>query len=411
MALTSATSAQFVRAAHLVAERVCELLYAPVWVTNDRSVVIASSNGERVGSLFEADDGALRVPLCLDRQIGEVVVGKPLNGEMISPRLARVLVELIINQATVLDQSPNQHELKNQLIYGLLHAQIADEAAILSQAKQLGMDLTPPRAVILIDAADYVLNGVEQQGDDRPQSPISQGIKFNIAPQPLRERRRRVQLVIGSVVSFFHLPNDTICADIGQGEVVVLKASDTKNLQYWADCPDGSSLSSSWANLTALRRAADALLLRLSNDTGAAIDVGIGRYHPGLRGLSRSYQDARAALSLGTRFQGRNQVHCLGRLGIAAFVGVADERTKVELAKYLLSPLDHERELLMTLDGFFSEDCCPSATAKRLSIHRNTLSYRLDKIALLTGLDPRRFDDAVQMRLALLLRSLQPQSA
>ena len=50
---------------------------------------------------------------------------------------------------------------------------------------------------------------------------------------------------------------------------------------------------------------------------------------------------------------------------------------------------------------------CPSSTANRLFIHRNTLSYRLDKIASLTGLDPRRFDDAVQIRLAVVLRSLR----
>ena len=126
-----------------------------------------------------------------------------------------------------------------------------------------------------------------------------------------------------------------------------------------------------------------------------------------MRGLAQSYQDARAALSLGCRFRDRNQVHCLDRLGIAAFIGVADEQTKIELATYLLSPLNHEPELLTTLDAFFAEDCCPSLTASRLSIHRNTLSYRLDKITSLTGLDPRRFDDAVQIRLALLMRRLR----
>jgi carbohydrate diacid regulator len=88
-------------------------------------------------------------------------------------------------------------------------------------------------------------------------------------------------------------------------------------------------------------------------------------------------------------------------------VGVADEQTKVDLAKYLLSPLDHEPELLTTLATFFTENCCPSLTARRLSVHRNTLSYRFDKITSLTGLDPRKFDQAVQIRLALLLRSLQ----
>ena len=66
---------------------------------------------------------------------------------------------------------------------------------------------------------------------------------------------------------------------------------------------------------------------------------------------------------------------------MAAFVGVSDEATKIDLAKFLLGPLDHEPELLETLETFFQEDCCPSDTAKRLHIHRNTLSYRLNKIS------------------------------
>lgn len=114
-----------------------------------------------------------------------------------------------------------------------------------------------------------------------------------------------------------------------------------------------------------------------------------------MRGLARSYEDAQAALSLGCRFRDRNRVHCLERLGIAAFIEVSDEQTKIKLAIYLLSPLDHEPERLVTLDVFFASKLSPSATATKLSIHCNTLSYRLDKITLLTGLDPRRFDDAV----------------
>ncbi len=88
-------------------------------------------------------------------------------------------------------------------------------------------------------------------------------------------------------------------------------------------------------------------------------------------------------------------------------MGLSDESTKIDLAKHLLSPLDQEPDLLETLDAFFVENCCASATANRLSIHRNTLSYRLDKMTSLAGFDPRRFDDAMQIRLALLLRSLQ----
>ncbi|MEO7001178.1 MAG: helix-turn-helix domain-containing protein [Ktedonobacterales bacterium] len=135
--------------------------------------------------------------------------------------------------------------------------------------------------------------------------------------------------------------------------------------------------------------------------------MGIGRYHPGVRGLARSYQDARAAVLLGRHFQGANRLHCLDGLGAAAFIGISEEQTKIALARHLLSPLDQDPELLDTVSVFFAEDCCPSTTAQRLIIHRNTLTYRLDKVASLTGLDPRRFDDAVQMRLALFLRTLQ----
>jgi carbohydrate diacid regulator len=247
-----------------------------------------------------------------------------------------------------------------------------------------------PRAVILIDAADYILQDTD--GVTRVDTEV----------------QRRAQVIIGSIVNFFHLPNDTICAYIGEGEVAVLKASDTKSLVNWADrAPAADMGSPSWTNLNALKRAGAALLAHLQTDTGATLSIGIGRYHPGLQGLARSYQDARAALRLGRRFRGQNQVYCVDSLGVAAFVGVPDERTKIELSTYLLSPLNNNPELLQTLSAFFDENCYPSATASRLSIHRNTLSHRLDKITALTGLDPRQFDDAVQIRLALLLRALQ----
>jgi carbohydrate diacid regulator len=388
-------SNHFVQIASAVTSTVAELLYAPVIVTNNRGIVVSSSEPNQIGTSFNDSDQAqsksvFRIPLHHEAEKGEVIVGESLNASSISPQLAHALVELVINQTTLQGRLANQHAQKNQLITDLLHHQIEDEAAILNQAKQLGIDLTPPRAVILIDAANYTYN---------PQSLLEGEIAE-------AEQRRKITNVIGSVINFFHLPNDTICADLGQGKVCVLKASDTKNLDLWAGGETPKRLDSSWANLTALKRAADALRLRLEEDTGSAISIGIGRYHPGLKGIARSYEDARTALALGSRIQKHNPVYCLAELGIAAFVGVADEGAKIDLAKYLLSPLDHETELLATINAFFSENCCSSSTAKRLYIHRNTLSYRLDKIESLTGLDPRKFDDAVQIRLSLLLRAL-----
>lgn len=386
---------QFERVAEVVTERTAELLLAPVSVVDDRGVVVASSDPDLVGRMLDiggSEDtrGYLGVPLRLDRRAGTVLIGPQMDGEPVPPRLAKVLVELIIDQTAVVDRLPHKYEVKDKFIHDLLRGSIDEEARLLREAQILGMDLAPPRAVILIDAAEYIL--LTRAGEDASSE---------------ARARQRAQVIIGSVVDFFHLPNDTICAYIGNGEVAVLKASNRRNLSAWVDSSDEFPQSSqSWAHLAALKRACAALLSQLQGTIGAPISISIGRHHPRLSGLALSYADARAALSLGKTFRGANRVHCLDSLGIAAFVGVSDEHTKVDLATYLLSPLDHEPDLLTTLEAFFALDCSPSITARELSIHRNTLSYRLDKIASLTGLDPRHFDDAVQIRLALLLRSL-----
>lgn len=392
----SSVTTKFEQSAEIITAKAAELLSAQVFALDEQGLLIASSDSSLADLFFNSPIPKeivefLRVPFSFDGRAGEILVGEPLNGELVSPHLARGVVELVVNQVRLCDELPNHYELKNKFIRDLLNGKIDEQAAILDQAKVLGLDFTPPRAVLLIDATDYIL---APTGTNWPK--VS-----NSAIQ------RRAHFIIDIIVGFFHLPNDMICAYIGEGEVAVLKASDTKNLTTWADNGTHTNgQSSSWADLIALRRAADALLTRLRADTGAAINIGIGRYHPGLLGLAHSHEDARAALSLGRRFNGHNRVYCLDQLGIAAFVGISDERTKIDLALHLLSPLDHEPELLETLAIFFNDDCCPSLAATELSIHRNTLSYRLDKIASLTGLDPRHFDDAVQIRLALLLRAL-----
>lgn len=380
----------------MVAERASELLSTPVLVTDEQQMVVASSDPARLGHTIGGDDAnasehCTHLLLHLDGQDGEVVVVESGENEAISPRLTQALIELVVNQVAIVDRLPDKYQLKDKLIYDLLHG-VGDPSTLLREAKVLAMDLATPRAVILIDAAEFILRPGPVVRDEPDGG----------------ETRRRAQLVISSIAAFFQLPDDSICAYLGDGEIGVLKASNSRNLDPWVEVTDGTGQpTASWANLTALKRAADALLVRLRSDTRSTINIGVGRYHPGVQGLAASCQDARAALSLGRRVQGQDGVHCLDSLGIAAFVGVADEQTKLDLAAHLLSPLDHEPELIRTLELFFTNDCCPSTTAGTLEIHRNTLNYRLDKVRSLTGLDPRRFDQGVQVRLALLLRSLR----
>jgi carbohydrate diacid regulator len=274
------------------------------------------------------------------------------------------------------DARPTPQELRDRFVYELLLGGQRDESATLRQAEILGMDLHRPRAVLLV----------------------------HLSPPPRTSARDWGEAVIRGIVRFFHLPSDTICGYLGAQEVVVLKASSTADLAPWA-CPRlDRDPRACWANLAALKRAAAELADHLAHVLRARVNLGVGRYHPGLSGLSHSYDDARAALSLGRRYMPGRAVYALDELGLAAWVGILDEPTRLDLASLLVGPLDDRADLLETLEVFFAENGSVAASAVRLAIHRNTLAYRLDRVLQVTGLDPRRFDDAVQLRLALLLR-------
>jgi carbohydrate diacid regulator len=390
-------SKSFYQIAEVIAQKLSTLLQTGVLIRDADQTLIAQGQFQTSYSWSHLDprtppltDQFMKLPFHVQDQAGEIYIQQWVDGEKLSPKLAQAFIDLVVSRVAYTSFS-DQQTFKNQVISNLLRNHIQEAKVAQQQANLLGIDFTPPRAVLLIDATDAVLA-------------LKDSWETSVYQQ-----QRYSQAIINTIVTFFNLPDDTICADLGGGEFAILKASDSKNLSPWANhqAADAEVLGASWTNLDALKRAGRDLLQRLREETGTALSVGIGRYHPGILGLSRSYQDARVALRLGRQFNGQNQVYCLDDLGIAAFIGVADERTKIELALHLLSPLDNESELINTLRVFFDEDCALSSTARRLCIHRNTLTYRLEKITSLTGLDPRRFDEAVQIRLALLLKALQ----
>lgn len=59
-----------------------------------------------------------------------------------------------------------------------------------------------------------------------------------------------------------------------------------------------------------------------------------------------------------------------------------------------------DKDLIRTVEVFFELDLNLSEAAKKLYVHRNTLIYRLDKIAKYTKYDIRKFKDAVIFKIA-----------
>jgi carbohydrate diacid regulator len=359
--------------------RVAEVLSAPVVAVDMAGLVLARAGGDSPAPLLHGQHIRFQV----SGQAGELVVQPPSDFDGVPQRLLESVVELVTGQISAMESLSRQRELKDRFIWRLLHGDIDDDEDALREGQILGMDLSRPRAVMLIDVASFVLAGPPRDG-------------------PAPEHWLRAQGVIKSIVSFFSLPTEAICAYIGEGEIAVLKASSSTDLSPWARTRV-DDMPASWANLSALKQAGEELLGRLKRDADDRTSIGIGRYHRGIRGLARSYEDARAALNIGCGLTGPGRLYCLDQLGMAALVGIRDEATKSGLARHLIGPLEVEPDLLHTLEVYFANNCSVVATSNTLYVHRNTLNYRLEKVASLTGIDPRRFDGAMLLHFALLL--------
>ena len=68
-----------------------------------------------------------------------------------------------------------------------------------------------------------------------------------------------------------------------------------------------------------------------------------------------------------------------------------------------IEPGDIDDEILSTVKKFFDNSLNVSETSRQLFIHRNTLVYRIEKLQKMTGLDVRVFEDALTLKIALMV--------
>ena len=137
------------------------------------------------------------------------------------------------------------------------------------------------------------------------------------------------------------------------------------------------------------------------------VSVGIGSVVSNLKDLSRSYKEARIALEVGKIFDTEKNYVSYENLGIGRLIyqlptTLCEIFLDEVFKKGSLDSLDHET--LTTVQCFFENNLNVSETSRKLFVHRNTLVYRLERILKLTGLDLRRFEDAVTFKVALMVK-------
>ncbi|NLU53463.1 MAG: PucR family transcriptional regulator [Clostridiaceae bacterium] len=145
----------------------------------------------------------------------------------------------------------------------------------------------------------------------------------------------------------------------------------------------------------------------LSSELMIKASIGIGTEAQSLRDVARSYKDAQTALKIGQIFESEKNIVDYNHLGIGRLI----YQLPTTLCRLFLNEVFKEgvfetidSEAMITIQKFFENNLNVSETSRQLFIHRNTLVYRLDKIQKLTGMDLRKFDDAIYFKVAMMVK-------
>lgn len=348
------------------------LVDQPLSITDLHGAVLAT-NDPLVDESLELENMPWAIDIThTDTPVGYVVLSKQMaNHEEIAP-LIRSISELIMHQSLLIERLPQQEERQDKFMYDLLTGVVTDEALIAAEARLFSIDLNRPRIAIVIYIEDPVLTGEIRDLEDRD----------------MRITRYKFGLQRGLQSYYTSSPNNII-SYLGHNSFCILKDLNGSD----------ESLAES---LDRFKKSVNTIYGILRSEIKQPTTIGVGNYHPGIEGLRHSYDEAISAIELGTQNWDKNRVYHIDDFGVVAPLLSGVDEENIYFSRELLDKLGESDGVIETLESFFHNNMGLTQTAQDLNIHRNTLVYRLQRITELLGLDPRDFDDAIQIKLAIL---------
>jgi DNA-binding PucR family transcriptional regulator len=149
--------------------------------------------------------------------------------------------------------------------------------------------------------------------------------------------------------------------------------------------------------------------VELAEALTADVNIGMSGYHRGRPAIGTGYAEARDAAAVASRLGIRGRPLGLDELLIDHMLQASAHAPRILAA--MLRPLsdydrEHGSELLATLAAYISTHFNLTRSAESLTIHPNTVVYRLRRIRELSGRDPQNVDDLILLTLGLKARAL-----
>lgn len=145
-------------------------------------------------------------------------------------------------------------------------------------------------------------------------------------------------------------------------------------------------------------------------EMGIVVKIAIGSTVKSLIDLSVSYGQALTAFRMYNVLGSKGDIHSYKEY---VLIKMLEDLPKYKLNEHLETLMDsgakeifNDQEMITTAEEFLENSLNTSETSRKLYLHRNTLIYRLDKIEKATGLDIRKFADALTFRLITIIARL-----
>ncbi|MEO6605152.1 MAG: helix-turn-helix domain-containing protein [Aeromicrobium sp.] len=133
--------------------------------------------------------------------------------------------------------------------------------------------------------------------------------------------------------------------------------------------------------------------------------VAVGRPYAGAYGIARSYEEAREARDLAGRLGWDRPVVSARDVLIYRVIG-RDQGAMVDLMQVVLTPLEKARggaePLVKTIETYLAAGSIATEAARRLHLSVRAVTYRLERVRTLTGLDPADAEQAFTLHAAVL---------
>lgn len=210
-------------------------------------------------------------------------------------------------------------------------------------------------------------------------------IKKNAQRKYTKEQLQEVGVIVGELM--YLLPDALIYRNMDQIVMIQQVDSNQTELEYQKEMEEVEDV---------IQRS----ILYRKKDTD--FQIGIGKSVKGYQRLKESYHEASRAIKyidiirLVTGDKNKSVVH-YSNLGFFQIFGEIDDVTELEryipetLKKLYLYDDEHKGELITTLQMYLRNNQSIKKTADEMFVHYRTISYRLEKIKQISGIN---FDDA-----------------